>query len=131
MTEIPDIAPSEKKVICGQCGSPMELRSSKYGLFWGCTQWPDCDGTHAAHQKTGLPMGTPADKETKQWRMKAHNIFDIYWKKWGLDRNEAYSLLATALHIPRADAHIAMFDIEQCKKVIKICEDGLGGAKNG
>lgn len=114
----------EEKVLC-YCGSPMTLKRGKWGVFWGCVRWPDCDGIIGAHKKSSLPMGIPANKETKEWRIKAHATFDQYWKKWGLRRNEAYSLLAMAMHLTRETCHIAMFDIEKCKKVIKICEDGL------
>jgi restriction system protein len=30
---------------CPQCGSPMRLRKSARGDFWGCTAYPDCKGT--------------------------------------------------------------------------------------
>ncbi|MBT7241214.1 MAG: hypothetical protein HN878_01870 [Candidatus Diapherotrites archaeon] len=29
---------------CPECSSPMSLRESKYGKFWGCTAFPMCDG---------------------------------------------------------------------------------------
>jgi hypothetical protein len=29
---------------CPLCASPMMQRSSKYGQFWGCSQYPDCQG---------------------------------------------------------------------------------------
>jgi hypothetical protein len=30
---------------CVMCGSPMVLRSSKHGKFWGCSTYPYCDHT--------------------------------------------------------------------------------------
>lgn len=30
---------------CPKCGLPMVLRNSKYGEFWGCCQFPRCNGT--------------------------------------------------------------------------------------
>jgi DNA topoisomerase-1 len=30
---------------CEKCGSPMEVRQSKRGMFLGCSKYPDCDGT--------------------------------------------------------------------------------------
>lgn len=44
--------PSDQKIpACPQCGSQMALRTAKTGKnagqqFWGCTQYPDCKGTH-------------------------------------------------------------------------------------
>lgn len=29
---------------CSKCGSPMIKREGKNGLFWGCSQYPKCDG---------------------------------------------------------------------------------------
>ncbi len=33
---------------CPVCGSPLKLRSGKYGSFWGCTGYPDCRFTRNA-----------------------------------------------------------------------------------
>jgi hypothetical protein len=30
---------------CPRCGSPMRLRSGRYGRFWGCSRYPNCRGT--------------------------------------------------------------------------------------
>lgn len=30
---------------CPKCGSPMRLRSGKKGQFWGCSKYPNCNGT--------------------------------------------------------------------------------------
>ena len=37
----------------------MVLRNSKYGLFYGCSTYPNCKASHGAH-KDGKPLGTPA-----------------------------------------------------------------------
>ena len=29
---------------CPDCGSMMNVRSGKYGAFWGCTAFPMCQG---------------------------------------------------------------------------------------
>jgi ssDNA-binding Zn-finger/Zn-ribbon topoisomerase 1 len=31
--------------LCPECGSAMELRSGRYGPFYGCGRFPDCKGT--------------------------------------------------------------------------------------
>ena len=31
-------------VKCPICGSPMKLRKGRYGNFFGCSQWPNCNG---------------------------------------------------------------------------------------
>ena len=60
---------------CPECGEPMVLRNSKYGLFYGCSEFPRCKASHGAHKKTGQPLGTPADGPTKKARIRAHDSF--------------------------------------------------------
>lgn len=117
--------------VCGECGASMELRESyrftnKNGSpkkFWGCTRYPECRGTHSAHQNSGKPMGIPADKETKAWRIKAHAAFDPYVRKWFQSRPEGYRFLQNVMGLTAEQAHIAKFNIEQCQKLIKLIEN--------
>lgn len=101
------------------CGAPMELRQSKYGLFYGCTRFPACRGTHGAHPD-GRPLGTPADKATRQARMDAHRVFDRLWKERGWHRADAYVWLAQVMDMSEEKAHIGNFNAEQCRKVIRL-----------
>jgi len=39
------IKKKDKKKTCPECGSEMVLRNGKYGKFYGCTSYPDCDHT--------------------------------------------------------------------------------------
>jgi len=41
-------APSSSEPSCPKCGSPMRLRSSKRGPFYGCSTYPECKGTRPA-----------------------------------------------------------------------------------
>lgn len=39
---------SQRKSIapdCPKCGSPMQLKTGKFGEFWSCTKFPECKGT--------------------------------------------------------------------------------------
>lgn len=91
--------------------------------FWSCSRWPDCNGTHSAHQSSGKPMGIPADKETKGWRIKAHAAFDPYVRKWFQSRPEGYRFLQNVMGLSEKEAHISRFNIEQCKKLIMLIEN--------
>lgn len=104
---------------CGECGSEMQLRKSKHGAFYGCTKWPDCDGTHGAHAD-GSPKGTPADKPTRLARIRAHAVFDEIWKQGLKKRHEAYGWMRRAMNLSRSQAHIAMFDLAQCEQLIQL-----------
>ena len=107
---------------CPECGSEMELRDSKYGLFYGCVAFPRCRATHGAHPD-GKPLGTPADKATKEWRIKAHAAFDKLWKEKGWKRGKAYAWMRDTLGLAPNGAHIGLFDIKQCQALIWHCEN--------
>jgi len=111
---------------CPDCGKYMVLKTSKYGLFYGCSTWPDCEGTHGAHPN-GKPLGVPADKATKLARIKAHEAFDLLWKNNGpMKRGEAYAWMQRVLDLTADEAHIGRFDIPTCARVVKAAEKELG-----
>lgn len=119
------------EVICGECGSAMVLRKSysfqkQTPYFYGCSNYPNCTGTHTAHPD-GSPCGIPANKETRQWRIKAHDAFDSVWKAHSLFkplserrkiRNRAYKLLTKQLG-ESEPVHIANADIKMCQRIIE------------
>ena len=113
-------------LICPECGSDMILRSTdkykcgngKNKKFYSCINFPDCDGIHGAHPN-GKPHGVPANKETREWRMKAHDVFDQLWldREAGYSRSNAYKCVSKVLGY---EMHISNLGIEGCKSVIKI-----------
>lgn len=112
---------------CPDCGSEMVLRNSRFGKFYGCSTYPACKAAHGAHPN-GKPLGIPADKETKQWRIKAHDAFDTLWKRGGgvrIGRSAAYKWLQESLSMTSEQCHIGRFDIETCKRVIAAVESKL------
>lgn len=118
---------TELKHPCPDCGGKMVLRRSKYGLFYGCVKYPECKAAHGAHTNTGQPLGKPADKETKEWRIKAHSSFDSLWKKGDMKRKDAYRWLREQLQIEASSCHIGMFDIDQCKQTIDAVKEYFNG----
>jgi ssDNA-binding Zn-finger/Zn-ribbon topoisomerase 1 len=121
--------PKKKKMIkrlpnsCPDCGADMVLKESKYGLFYSCVEFPFCKATHGAHAN-GEPLGTPANKETKEWRIKAHKLFDQLWKgknpyfKGRWRRSQSYRFLRECMGMTADQAHIGNFNIETCKMLI-------------
>ena len=103
---------------CPECGAKMTLRKSRFGQFYGCSTWPKCDAAHGAHPD-GTPLGVPANKATKQARIKAHEAFDTLWKGGRMKRSEAYSWMASALGLTAAEAHIGRFDIPTCERLVE------------
>lgn len=110
---------------CPECGQPMVLRRSKRGPFYGCSAWPQCDGSHGAHPD-GRPLGIPADKKTKQARIVAHAAFDRLWKSFGerrrrsTARTRAYRWLESEMKLSTDDCHIARFTRAQCEEVVRL-----------
>ena len=124
-----EVKPEVHDVICF-CGSPMVLRWTKKfkggQYFYGCNRYPKCDGTHGCHQATGAPLGIPANKETKSWRIKAHESFDALWKGKEplMSRLEAYAWISHRLGF---EVHMGEATIETCQKVIAEVENELKG----
>lgn len=105
---------TKTEVICPDCGSLMVLRDGQYGKFWGCSQFPKCEGAHSAHPD-GTPLGIPANKETKNARIQAHAEFDRLWRNGPLSRRQAYRWLQG---LPLPD-HIAEMSKDECAALIE------------
>ena len=39
---------------CSECGSDMKLKQGRYGMFWGCTNYPECKNTEKLIKDTGI-----------------------------------------------------------------------------
>jgi len=100
----------------------MRLRSSRFGLFYGCSRYPRCRATHGAHPN-GEPLGIPADEATKALRIAAHEVFDRLWKKGPMTRIKAYSWMQEVLGLSREEAHIGRFNGDTCKRLIQAVWD--------
>jgi len=125
----PNIETAKAAPVCPECGAPMVLREARSdrairkGPFWGCSRFPSCKATHGAHPD-GQPLGLPADKETKRWRIVAHEAFDRLWEPAGPSaRAAAYRWLSRSMALTEAECHIGRFSIEQCKQVIELAID--------
>ena len=110
---------------CPECGEPMVLRDSKYGLFYGCSGFPKCKASHGAHKKTGQPLGTPADGPTKKARIRAHDSFDQLWKGKHMGRGDAYVWMQEAMEMTEDEAHIGKFTIDHCDRLELLVDEYL------
>lgn len=108
-------------VKCGECGAPMVLRPYQGKQFYGCTRYPECDGTHGAHPN-GAPLGIPADKATKAARMEAHAAFDKLWRDGSMTRKGAYAWLCKSMGLSKEQGHIGRFSAEQCHQLQELLE---------
>lgn len=113
---------------CQYCKSSLICVSSKeiywtpiYWKLWKCT---NCSDVYVwTHRWTEIPLWTVADKELRKWRNLAHLHFDQKWKnKSHTSRQKQYEKLSVKMNMHKDFCHIAMFNIDQCKKCIEICK---------
>ena len=113
-----------KKLFCPYCGKEAEWASNdvvygrRYGQSFMCYYCKDCDAYVGCHNNTREPLGTMANKELRQLRMKAHAMFDPLWQCGVMTRKKAYSVLAARLN--QKIVHIAQSDENTCKQIIDI-----------
>ena len=92
----------------------MTSTDTQYGLRFDCPI-EECDyvgwiGENGAKSK-------PANLETRNARIKAHEAFDALWKTGRYKRTLMYRTLAEFLGKKTKKTHIRLFDIETCNKV--------------
>lgn len=115
-----------RKLICLYCGKEAvyvdskEIYGRSYGMIYLCRE---CDAYVGVHNGTDKPLGRLANKELRQYKMAAHAAFDPIWKSEAMSRHKAYDWLSSQINLPIAETHIGMFDVERCKRVIKICNE--------
>lgn len=120
-----------RKVFCPYCGKQAEYVDSKiiyhgrsYGMIYICRP---CDAYVGVHDGTDVPKGSLANARVRYWRRLAHAAFDPLWQsgKFYRRRGAAYTWLSEKLGLPKEETHIGMFDVDNCKKVIRIVEQEI------
>lgn len=123
-----DKLPIPKK--CRYCGNEVVFTSNAeiYGREYGngkCYLCRRCRAFVGVHTGTIIPLGTLANDELRNARKQAHNEFDKLWKgpTRKMTRYNAYRWLAKTMNLERIDTHIALFEVEQCKKVVELLKN--------
>ena len=118
--------------ICRYCGGVIKLIPAK--MVYGEStrrlgmegeylyQCQNCNARVGCHKGTTRPLGTVANEVLRLKRMEAHRVFDALWKSGRMTRTGAYRWLAGELHLRPDRAHIGGFEMDQCQKVIELCE---------
>lgn len=124
-----------EKMICPYCGKKAKLVNGdkiypyikKLGVkkFWMCS---DCEAYVGCHRKSvftnfknNVPLGRLANKKLRWYKVRVHELFDKCWKGKGRKaRTRAYKRFAKIMDMPTEECHIGMFDVETCKKAIKL-----------
>ena len=104
-----------REIKCPKHGIVLERKKTRYGIRLYCSV-SNCtvvcwDGG----------TSTPADYETRQARRAAHAAFDPLWRGNGMSKGSAYKKLSEFMRLPKKEAHIGYFTVEQCKMVLDFC----------
>lgn len=111
-------------VACPYCGNAAEwvnnevIYGKRYGASWKAYYCEPCDAYVGCHENTRRPKGTLANKETREWRIKAHDALDPFWKTKRVPRGKLYADIARDLG---REIHIGECNPEQCREVIEWC----------
>lgn len=117
---------------CRYCGNGVVFTSNAeiYGREYGngkCYLCRNCKAFVGVHTGTIIPLGTLANDALRKARNKAHNEFDKLWKQPTriMKRLDAYKWLSKKMGLKLEETHIALFEIEQCEKVIELVKKKL------
>lgn len=93
-----------------------------YGTNYGTNLYVcvPCDARVGTHGKGRTPLGTMANAELRELRRLCHARFDVRWKTKKVSRSKAYQQLAEMMNLPAEKAHIGMFDVSQCEKLLTL-----------
>ena len=114
--------------LCPYCKNKAVLIDSRviygksYGLIWLCYPCKAWVGTHK-NSPTHKPLGSLAKEDLRILRMKAHEVFDSLWRKWGISRREAYAYLQNLMDMTPEQAHIGRFNEYECRKLLKLLKE--------
>jgi hypothetical protein len=95
---------------------PLTGSRTEFGNRWSCPR-AGCTVVWWGRRDT-----TPADAHTRAARIRAHAAFDTLWKPGPerlMGRNRAYRWLQETLGMEAAEAHIGLFSLELCERVIE------------
>ncbi len=122
-----------KKIVCPYCGSIAVLRDGEYVYsgrakgekLYVCSMYPECNAYVGVHKGTNIPLGTLANSELRNKRIRAHKLFDSIWKNKLMSKKEAYRWMEYSMGLIKSDAHIAKFSDYRCEELMKKCKEFL------
>lgn len=123
------------------CDGELCLRSSSIGYFYGCSNWPHCNGAMPAN-KDGSPRGEPRTRALQAKRNQGHQAFDPIWKEAvnhysesytgprkrspkqlaRMARARCYAWLANQMNLTTDETHFFLFNEQQCEQAIALLE---------
>ena len=124
---------------CPYCGRRSVLRPAEYvygantinisDQLYVCAGYPGCNAYVGVHEGTTKPMGSLANPELRNKRIRAHRAINHIIEKGYMSKDDIYALLSLRLNVPRKETHIGRFSdylceqtILECEKVLKDCD---------
>lgn len=109
-------------VICPYCNKEAEFLTSYqfYGVNYGTNLYVcrGCDARVGTHGRGKTPKGSLANAELRALRMRCHALIDPFWKQGKYSRTTVYKRMAKAMGLTSDQAHIGMFNKEQCLQLM-------------
>ena len=59
-------------------------------------------------------------------RGRAHAALDALWRSGFISRQQAYKWMQKRMNLSEDDAHIGLFNVEQCNRVVELVRMSLG-----
>jgi len=127
--------------VCVECGAMANLvkgdaiyphrRDLHAKNFYLC----DCGAYVGCHPFTRLALGRPAGELTRKARSRAHNCFDILWRRkmrvegcaQNVAREAAYRWLAGQLGYPEGACHVGWMTATEAHAVVALCNPYVHG----
>ena len=112
----------EQEIKCPYCGGKAEwvtnevIYGRRYGKSYMAYFCALCNAYVGCHNNTKVPLGTMANKELREWRIKAHAVIDPIWIANGHNRRLIYQKLKV---IFGGEFHIGSSTKEDCKYIIE------------
>ena len=98
---------------------------TKEEWLYVCCHYPVCNSYVGVHKGTTRPLGTLANGDLRNKRIKAHKMFDLIWRNNVMNRKAAYRWMSDKLCLPYESAHIGCFSEYMCDQLIDACKDAL------
>ena len=112
-------------MICPYCGKEAiwcenkEVYGINYGKSYMCYFCKPCNAYVGCHTNSKTPLGTMANSELREWRKKAHQVFDPLWEQRHMRRRYLYQKMSEYFG---KQIHIGEANIEECKRIIEWCK---------
>lgn len=95
--------------------------------IWLC-QTPACRAYVGCHNHTHRPLGTLADRRTREARKAAYAALHGYCDRAGMAYADAKGWVAAQLRVPESRCGIGWLTVSQCERLIELCQpQQLGG----